>query len=371
MKMKKIAVLTSGRADYSIYLPLLHQLEMSHDYDLTIIAFGTHTSHYHGYSLNQIHKDGFKNVIAIDTILSDDREDSISISMGLTLIRMSEIWKDNNFDLVVCIGDRHEMFAAVSSILPFNYKIAHLHGGEKTLGAIDNSFRHGISSLADIHFTTCSQHQDRVIEIVETENRKNVFNIGALAINNIENTKMLSKSEFLKEFGYDFNNPTILFTYHPETKNLNANSDNLENILNVFDKVNENILITLPNNDSMGAKIRERLIEYSELNKTKVTTYNFLGSLGYFSAMKHCSFMMGNSSSGIIEAASLGCYVINIGDRQKGRLSSDNVFHSAANEDEILSAIKKIRSLKPYKGDNIYYQKDSAKIFIDIISNHI
>ncbi len=368
--MKKIAVLSSGRADYSIYLPLLRFLEKSKEFELTIIAFGSHTSHYHGYSIDKIYQDGFKNIISIDALLSDDKKDSIAISMGITLIRFAEIWKDSNFDLVVSIGDRYEMFAAVSSVIPFNIKVAHFHGGEKTLGAIDNSFRHSISSLSDIHFTTCDAHKNRVEEIVEKEDKHNVFNIGSLSLQNINHIKLLSKKDFLEKFNYDLTKPTILFTYHPETKDLSKNEENLNNILEVFDKIEENILITLPNNDSMGAFVRKRLLEYEKINN-RVKTFDFLGTQGYFSAMHHCVFMMGNSSSGIIEAASFGCNVLNIGNRQKGRLCSGNILHCSSSKDDILREIINIKNFSPYDKENIYYQENSIEKFITIIKEYI
>lgn len=364
--MKKIAVLTSGRADYSIYYPILNQLKKSNKFDLNIIAFGSHLSHYHGYSIDLIRKDGFKKIIAIDSLLSDDKEDSISISMGLTQIRMAEVWKNNNFDFLICIGDRFEMFAAISSALPFNLKIVHLHGGEKTLGAIDNSFRHAITSMSDIHLTSCKPHKDRVLNIIEHENKANVYNVGAPALHNINSLKLLSKKDFLSEFEVDLTKPTILFTYHPETKDIDSNIRNINEIIEVFNVIKEGILITLPNNDSMGSAIREKLISYSK-STDKASVFNYLGVRGYYSAIKHCSFMMGNSSSGIIEAASLGCRVINIGQRQKGRHCSDNVIHCQATKKDILRSVNKIKKLHKYNKKNIYYQKNSIQKIINIL----
>ena len=367
--MKKIAVLTSGRADYSIYYPILKSLEESNRFNLHIIAFGMHLSHYHGYSIDMIKKDGFKNIINIDSALSDDSEDSISISMGLTQIRMAELWKNNNYDFVLSIGDRYEMFAAVSSAIPFNIKIIHLHGGEKTLGAIDNSFRHSITAMSNIHLTSCKQHKNRVIEIIEDEERAHVYNVGSPALDNIKTTKLFSKEIFLSEYKVDLNQPTILFTYHPETKNLNTNMRNINEIIKVFNALQENILITLPNNDSMGSKIRNKLVSYGQLNP-KVYIFDHLGMRGYFSAMKYCSFMMGNSSSGIIEAASLGCRVINIGQRQQGRECSENVVHCKANQKEIFKSINKIRALGKYRNKNIYYKNNTVQRVIDIIEKY-
>lgn len=366
--MKKIAVLTCGRSDFSIYLPLLKFLEQSDGFDLSIVAFGTHTSHYHGYTLNLIRKEGFKNIIPIDMLLSDDTQESVSASMGLTQIKMASFWNSTDFDLVICLGDRYEMFAAVASLIPFNMKIAHLHGGEKTLGAIDNSFRHAITSMSDIHLTSCEIHKDRVKEIVEPEMFDNVYNVGSLALENLSSMDLMSKDQFYSDFGCDLNNATILCTYHPETKDLEVNLKYASELINFFDKTSYQVLITLPNNDSMGSKIREIFIEYSSSND-RIYTYDYLGTRGYYSAMKHANFMIGNTSSGIIEAASFGCYVINLGNRQKGRQCSNNVIHVNCNSDNISSAVLKIESMGEYSGKNIYFQENTLEKIVEIINN--
>lgn len=366
--MKKIGILSCGRSDFNIYLPLLKYLEDSNDFDLSIIAFGTHTSHFHGYSLKLFHEQGFKKIISVDALLSDDKQDSIAISMGLTQIRMTEIWRNEIFDILICLGDRYEMFAAISSSLPFNLKVIHLHGGEKTLGAIDNSFRHAITAMSDIHLTSCDAHMERVKEIIEPESYKNVYNVGSLSLVNPDINNLMSKKEFFDKFKYDFKNPTILCTYHPETKNYESNIQNVKQLIKFFENTSYHILFTLPNNDSMGAKLRELIIEYSKTNK-KLRPYDFLGSRGYYSAMSHAKFMIGNTSSGIIEAASFGCYVVNVGNRQQGRQCSDNIYHVDCEYQEISKAISKIESKGKYLGDNIYQKKNSLEMIIDIIKN--
>ena len=220
--------------------------------------------------------------------------------------------------------------------------------------------------MSNIHITSCNFHKDRVIEIIEDEHKKNVYNVGAPALHNIHSMQLLSKEEFATEFNVDLNEPTILFTYHPETINLDINIKNIEVILSVFDAIKINILVTLPNSDSMSSHIRKKLIGYSETNDN-VFTFNYLGVKGYYSAIKHCSFMMGNSSSGIIEAASLGCRVINIGERQKGRHCNDNVIHCDPDKKKIIKAINEIEGLQQYNNGNIYYQKDTINKIIEII----
>ena len=358
--MKKIAVLTCGRSDFSIYLPLLKDLGARDNVSLHIIAFGTHTSHYHGYTVSQIRDAGFENIIPIDATLADDKPDSIAISMGLTSIRLAEIWRNNEFDWVFCLGDRYEMFAAVSSAIHFNLRIVHFHGGEKTLGAVDNCFRHAITAMSEYHFTSCDAHKLRVKSIVEDELSNNVFDVGALSLQNLNFVSLFDKNEFSEQFEIDITKPTVLVTYHPETVALDVNKQNIAALLSVFDTLDEQVLLTLPNNDAMGAYAREAFLEYAKTNDN-MFVYDFLGVKGYYSAMKYCSYMLGNSSSGIIEAASFGCYVVNVGDRQKGRHGSENVFHTPCESQKILDVINKINTLKPYDGGNIYYQPDTLE----------
>ena len=229
----RIAVLTSSRADFGIYTPLLKAMQSDDYFDLKIIAFGTHLSRFHGYTKSQIEATGLDVDYEIDSMMLSDSKEAIANAIGLTIIKFATFWKEHesNFDLVFCLGDRYEMFAAVSSAIPFNIKIIHLHGGEKTLGAIDNSFRHSITAMSNIHLTSCKQHKNRVIEIIEDEERAHVYNVGSPALDNIKSTKLFSKEIFLSEYKVDLNKPTILFTYHPETKNLNTNMRNIKEII--------------------------------------------------------------------------------------------------------------------------------------------
>lgn len=360
--LKKVAVLTCGRSDFSIYLPLLLDLESRENISLYLIAFGSHTSHYHGYTVNQIQEYGFSNVITVDATLGDDKPDSIAISMGLTSINLAHIWKAYSFDLVFCLGDRYEMFAAVSSAVHFNLDIVHLHGGERTLGAIDNQFRHAITSMANYHFVSCEEHKDRVCEIVE-DGVDEIYNVGALSLQNLKSTPLLDIDEFSDQFNIDLKKPTALVTYQPETTCLSANINNVKELLAVFDELDEQILLTLPNNDAMGAYVRETLLEYGR-SSDKTYIYDFLGVNGYYSAMKYCSYLLGNTSSGIIEAASFNRYVINVGDRQKGRHASSNVYHSPCKKEDIVAIVDKVKSLGKYEGENIYYKPDTLQRII-------
>lgn len=366
----KIGVLTSTRADFGIYLPLLKSLKNDSYFELEIIAFGTHLSPFHGFTLNQISNDGFEVPFRIESVLASDTPNAISTAMALTSMKFADFWKNHqqDFDLVFCLGDRYEMFAAVIAAIPYNIPFAHLHGGERTMGAIDNVFRHAITLASKYHFVSCKENGERVAQLIETT--ENIFNVGSLSLDKLTTLKLLSKQEFKVKFGVDINQPTILVTVHPETItpfNSIEIANELANTLLILQKYQ--VIITLPNSDTLGTAIRDRFIKLSKETKGRIMCFENLGSQGYFSAMMHCSFLLGNTSSGIIEAASFGKWVINLGNRQKGRKQSANCLNIEFNKSNILEAIKKIELLTEYKGGNIYFQKNVALKICNILKN--
>jgi GDP/UDP-N,N'-diacetylbacillosamine 2-epimerase (hydrolysing) len=368
--MRRIAVLTSSRADYGIYLPLLNEIRNDSDFSLNLIVFGTHLSHIHGYTINDILSDGFNAPYRIESLTEDDTPAAISSSMALTSSKFAEFWRDhhNDHDLVFCLGDRFEMFAAVISAIPFNIPFAHLHGGETTLGAIDNIFRHGISLASGYHFVSCDEHAKRVAEL--NHSRDNIYNVGSLSLDKLTTLPLLTKEKFYEQFGIDLDLPTILVTLHPETVSPDKNGENAGLLSSVLLDVKDyQVLITLPNADTYGSVIRKRFQLLADESDNRIRCFNNLGPLGYFSAMKYCRFLLGNSSSGIIEAASFGKWVINLGKRQEGRVQSGNVFNISFNKDDIIRCIKKIESDNLYCGDNVYYKSDVAKSICKIIKD--
>jgi len=366
--MKRIAILTSSRADYGIYLLLLKALKEDSNFELHIIAFGTHLSPFHGYTINQILKDGFEVSYRIESMLASDTPNAISTAMALTSLKFADFWKDHqpDFDLVFCLGDRYEMFAAVIAGIPYGIKFAHLHGGEKTLGAIDNIFRHAITLASKYHFVSCEAHAKRVEELIQS--KENIFNVGSLSLDNLNTISLFTIEEFLNQFGIDLKYPTILVTVHPETVNPENNSANTEELCRTLLKLNKyQVLITLPNADTNGSVIRKQLLKLPKESDNRILCIENLGTLGYFSAMHHCSFLMGNTSSGIIEAASLGKWVINLGNRQQGRLQSNNVLDAPFNQEIIRQQIHKIEESLIYTGENIYYRGNVANKICSIL----
>jgi GDP/UDP-N,N'-diacetylbacillosamine 2-epimerase (hydrolysing) len=366
--MKRIAFLTSSRADYGIYLPLLKTLKDDPFFDLKIIAFGTHLSPFHGYTLSQILNDGFEVAYQIESMQAGDSPNAIVTAMALTSLKFADFWRDHqhDFDLVFCLGDRYEMFAAVVAGIPFGIKYAHLHGGEKTLGAIDHIFRHSITLASKYHFVSCEEHGKRVSELIESE--KNIFNVGSLSLDNLISLPILSKEEFFNRFGVDLNQPTILVTVHPETVSPEENVTHAEELAKTLLALkNYQVLITLPNADTNGFVIRHRFMQLPDESNQRITCLENLGSQGYFTAMKYCAFLLGNTSSGIIEVASFRKWVINLGNRQQGREHSDNTINIPFKQEIILQMIKKIEQSPEYTGTNIYYKENTAKNICSIL----
>jgi len=361
----KIAVLTSSRADYGIYYPLLKLLKEDPFFDLEIIAFGTHLSVAHGYTLSCIEKDGFVVKHQIPTVPEGDKPSDIAFSIGDTIEKFSKLWNENKFDLVFALGDRYEMFAAVSATTPFNIKVAHISGGETTLGAIDNVYRHSITLMSAYHFASTDIYKKRIIEITGSE--EHAYSVGALSIDNLRNMKLLSPEEFKQKFNIDLSIPTILITFHPETVSFEKNEIYISEVTKALEKCSKyQLVITMPNTDTMGNMIRSRFKDFIANASNAIEVESF-GALGYLSCMKYCAFMLGNTSSGFVEASFFPKYVINLGDRQKGRLVTPNILTVPVKHEEIEQAIKKVESLKPLENLNIYGTGNASGQIVNIL----
>ena len=216
--MIRVGVLTSSRADYGIYLPLLNELKQDEDFDLKLIVFGTHLSKFHGYTLSQIESDGFSAFRKIESLLLGDSPNAVSTGYALTALKFSEFWEENQseFDIVFALGDRFEMAAAVAASVPYQVRIAHLHGGETTLGAIDNIYRQSISLSSTQHFVSTETFKNRLLQLLD-DKRPKIFNVGSLSLENLENIPLLTIQEFKEKWNINLSIDTILVTVHPET----------------------------------------------------------------------------------------------------------------------------------------------------------
>lgn len=364
----KVGVLSSSRADYGIYLPLLKVLQNDKNFCLELIVFGTHLSKYHGYTISQIQNDGFKIAAKIESILISDTPNGIATSFSITCQKFADYWSHYGkyYDVVFALGDRFEMAAAVLSGLPFGVQFAHIHGGETTLGAIDNIYRDTISLSSKYHFVSTNAFAKRV-NLLLNDTHRSIHYVGSLSLENLEQIKLLSLQEFKEKWGIDMTISTILVTVHPETVNFEKNKEYCDEISKAIDKLSDDyqIVITMPNADTYGLIFREAFITLAKY-KCKIKIIENFGLQSYFSCMKYAKLLIGNTSSGILEAASFNKYVLNIGSRQKGRLCSDNVIHLPFKKESIIETANNYVNIL-YNGSNVYYKKNPSIEIINIL----
>lgn len=350
--MLNVACITTSRADFGIYLPLLERLQASPDYNLLVFAGGMHTAKRFGNSYKLIEEQGFELAGLFEAVPDGDSQEDIAVGMGMICKSVGKLW--NRFpqiDLALVLGDRYEMFAATSALIPFRTKIAHFHGGETTTGAIDDKFRHAITMLSDIHFCSTKAYAARVEEMAGSNDH--IYNVGAMGLDNILDFDAMSTEEFSKKFNFNISEPFILSTFHPETVSL-GNKEKIGSLIEAFKMMQEPVLCTLPNADTEGTIIREALLNYEKDFPDRIKCVENLGQKGYLTAMQHCKMLVGNTSSGIIEAASFNKPVVNIGNRQEGRICGDNVVHTPAISDQIIKAYCKAEGLAGSEFNNPY-----------------
>jgi len=365
----KIGVLTSSRADYGIYLPLLSRLKNDIFFDLEIIAFGTHLSKKHGFTIHDIEKDGYDTVHKITSIINDDSEKGIVLSYAKTIIEFSEFWNIHKYDLVFCVGDRFEVNAAVQASIPFGVKLAHLHGGETTLGAIDNIYRHQITLSSHIHFVASMPFFDRIIEIKGASDR--IYDVGALSLDGVKNLALPDWSDVREIFNIP-DKEFILITFHPQTINSIENQIYIKIIFEVLSELSKkyHLVISLANADTNGSLYRESTEKLKNKYRNKITLIENFGKYNYFSAMQSSKILLGNTSSAILEAASFGKYAVNVGNRQLGRLRSNNILDVPYDKTRIINAVNKLIKKGIYSGENKYYKANTALNIIKILKEN-
>lgn len=326
MKLSKIriCIVTGTRAEYGLLYWLLKGLESDDDVELQIIVTGMHLSPEFGLTYKTIENDGFFINKKIESLLSSDTSIGISKSMGLTQIGFAEAFDDLKPDLIVVLGDRFEIFSAVSAAMIGRIPVAHCHGGESTEGLIDESIRHSITKMSHLHFTSTEEYRRRVIQLGENPNT--VFSVGALGIENINKLELLTKEQFETAINFKLNSKNALVTFHPVTLENNTAEGQFLSLLKVLDEQEDlNIIFTKPNADTNGRVIIDLIDQYVSSNKDKSISFISLGQLRYLSALKYVDVVIGNSSSGLLEVPSFKIPTINIGDRQRGRIKANSV----------------------------------------------
>lgn len=342
MTKRKICVVTGTRAEYGLLYWLMKEIEEDKDLELQLVVTGMHLSPEFGLTYKEIEKD-FKIDKKIEMLLSSDTSVGISKSMGLAQISFAEAYEELQPDMLVVLGDRYEIFSAVSAAMISRIPIAHLHGGEITEGAFDESIRHSITKMSHLHFTATDEYKNRVIQLGEQPDR--VFNVGGMGIENIKRLELLSKDEFEKSINFKLNKKNILVTFHPVTLETSTAKVQFQELLNAVDTLkNTNIIFTKANSDTDGRVINSMIDEYVSTNSHKSVGFTSLGQLRYLSALQYVDVMVGNSSSGLAEAPSFKIGTINIGDRQKGRIKAQSVIDTLNEKESILKAFKELYS---------------------------
>jgi len=335
----KVCVLTTTRADYGILRPLLFRLLDDKSFELRIAVSGTHILKEFGMTIQEIEADSFPIDCRIPILLEENRTPkSMSYAMARTLEGFSTYFETRRPELLIVLGDRFEVFAvcavAVNNCIP----IAHLYGGETTEGAMDEYFRHAITKMSYLHFTSTQLYRKRVIQLGEDPSR--VFNVGEMGVENALQMKPLSPDQIENDLGFRlFQKPYIVVTYHPVTLEAEAVDEQMDNLLSAIEVYKDlNFLITKSNADIGGQHINQRLDTFAESHEN-CCVVSSLGTQRYMSVLRHAVCVMGNSSSGIVEAPSFGIPTINIGNRQRGRIQADSVINCRPEREDILRAL--------------------------------
>ncbi|PKM67426.1 MAG: UDP-N-acetylglucosamine 2-epimerase (hydrolyzing) [Firmicutes bacterium HGW-Firmicutes-2] len=368
-----ISILTANRSEYGLLKPIIIKLNTVNEFDVRIVVTGAHLSPEFGLTYQEIEKDGFIIDEKIEILLSSDTSSSISKSMGLAMISFADYFYKLDPDLLIVLGDRYETLAVASTAMIQRIPIAHLYGGETTEGAIDESIRHAITKLSYLHFTSSEEHRKRVIQL--GEHPKRVFNVGAIGIENILNEKMLLKEQLGEELQIALSNPYAVVTFHPVTLENNSSEKQIKSLLEVCKEYKDyNFIFTKANADAEGSIINLYIDKYSKEN-SNIIAFTSLGMVKYLSAIKYSSMVIGNSSSGLVEAPSFGVPTINIGDRQKGRLQASSVINCEPTLRSIRQAIELAISNdfidKAKNTVNPYGDGDTSNKVVGVIKRYI
>lgn len=342
--MKKICVVTGTRAEYGLLRPLLSRIEADKEVDLCLIVTGMHLSPEYGLTYQEIENDGFKEYEKNEMLISSDTTNGVAKSVGLGMIGFADIYTRVKPDIVVVLGDRFEIFAAASTAMMQGIPIAHLHGGELTEGAIDDSIRHAITKMSTLHFAATPRYRDRIIQMGEQPEK--VFCVGALGIENIKKQKLMEKEELERSIDFSLDEPFVLVTYHPVTLEVDTAQVQFENLLAALSDLPYNVIFTKANADAEGKVINKLIDGYVAKHSNKTIAFTSMGMVRYLSALKLCRMVIGNSSSGVIEAPSFHVPTINIGIRQLGRDKAASVVDCGNSTEEILGAVKQAEKMR-------------------------
>lgn len=366
--MRTIGVVTTGRSDFGIYLPVLRKIRGEKGFLLHLIVGGMHLSKEFGFTKDWILKEGFCVGDEVKFSLGSDTPHGTAISMGQALISFAESYSKIKPDVLIVLGDRYEMCAAAIAALPFNIPLVHIHGGELTLGAIDNSIRHSITKMSHLHFVATPEYAKRVVQMGEDPSK--VVISGAPSLDNLESILLKKSSDLEKKYGFQLSEAPFLVTFHPVTLEPDPEGRQIGELLAALSEFDAPMVFSIPNADTRHYAIRKQINEFVHSRK-KCWLVDNLGTEDYFSLMSLARVMIGNSSSGLIETPSFELPVVNIGTRQGGRVRAQNVIDVDCDRRSVIFGIR--NAIDPsfkekLKGlNNPYQQGNASKIIVDTL----
>ncbi|MDU1889052.1 MAG: UDP-N-acetylglucosamine 2-epimerase [Dysgonomonas sp.] len=371
--MRKICVVTGTRAEFGILSHLMHLIDNNSSMLLQIIATNMHLSPEFGLTYKEIEKEGFNIDKKVQMLLSSDAVNATVKSIGLALIGMADAIEELRPDLILLLGDRYEMLSAATAALLYKIPVAHLHGGEITEGAYDDAIRHAITKMSHLHFTSTEEYSKRVIQMGESPER--VFNVGALGVENVLNTSLMTKEELEKSINFCIGDKSLLVTYHPVTLENSTAEAQFQNLLHILDELSDyKIIFTYPNSDTDGRIIVDLIKKFVQDNSNRAISFSSLGKIRYLSTLQYVKAVIGNSSSGLIEIPSMGIPTLNIGNRQKGRICAPSVVNCDTTLDGIREGIKEVLSKEmkniAQKKINPYQGKDTSSNILKILEEY-
>lgn len=363
MKMKA-AVVTATRAEYGILHPLIRKLHQDSGVELQLLVTGTHLSEKHGNTQQEIERDGFPIFARFPILTEGNTPEDISRIMARALEQFASYFGREKPDCVIVLGDRTEMLGVCAAAMNAGVPIVHLHGGELTEGAVDDCVRHSITKMAYLHFPSTEVYRKRIIQMGEAPER--VFNVGALGVENILHIPLLDRDEIEREAGIPAGTPYVVVTFHPVTLENGSEREQTEQLITAMERRSEYFyLITKANADAGGDTVNTLLEDFVS-NSANARLVASLGMRRYLSAVRHAAFVLGNSSSGIVEAPSLGTPTVNIGDRQKGRLMVDSIVSCLPEADDIMRAMTLAAGMK-HQPVLLYGNGETSGKIVDIL----